>query len=586
MGRRRRRFRRRRRHAGGAARGVGTARVPARGRRRRARAGRARHARRPRRAGVPPVRVRAPGHALGFPRAPLRRCRAAVAGLEEPRRHGAVPARRHAGRLHRAQRDDLRAAPRLRLERHRRTHGRRHLARGQHAPLRPPGGGLPPPAVLALPGGARHRPAGPRLARLAARRARDAARGVLRRRDAAPGRRHHGLHHAGRAASVGQPVARAARPRRSERAPAGRPAVRGRLLHAAVHDRPPAHGQPGPPAGRARGPPRSAAHRARRAGHAGAVRRAPTCRGRRVSAWPAPVPRACRARHRSRRAAPGARAPRGGRVRRGVQHAAAADAVGHRAGRRTAAPRHRAAGRPARRRPQPAGSLRGGGHAPAAAAVGRPARRALHPRRRRVAGMERHAARGHVRLQRRHHRRGASLEPAGGRPGHLRDGAAHPFRGVLPRVFEVAARTSRLPQLGRAEGPHAQPRGPRAPALRRRARHARDRLPLLRSGRRPGRRRPARRRRRDQARAPRDGAAGALGRGVGRAGARGRRRVGRGAGALRAKQRLGPSRIVLVPDRRAGAGRRGRQPIPRPRHAGPARRRRVGLPAHPRLLPG
>ena len=71
------------------------------------------------------------------------------------------------------------------------------------------------------------------------------------------------------------------------------------------------------------------------------------------------------------RAARGAGAARGDPLRRRLQHAAAADAVGHRPGRGTAPARHRAARRPARRRPQPAGPLRGRASRTACASPGR-----------------------------------------------------------------------------------------------------------------------------------------------------------------------------------------------------------------------
>ena len=70
----------------------------------------------------------------------------------------AVSARRDARRLHRAQRDDLHAAARLRLEPDRRAHRRPLLARRPHAALRPARRGLPAPAAVARAAPCRPRP--------------------------------------------------------------------------------------------------------------------------------------------------------------------------------------------------------------------------------------------------------------------------------------------------------------------------------------------------------------------------------------------------------------------------------------------
>ena len=135
---------------------------------------------------------------------------------------------------------------------------------------------------------------------------------------------------------------------------------RRRALHAADHPRPPADGHARARAGDRGTLPGPAPRRARRAGDARAVRREQPGHRRRVSQGRTAVPGACQA-QRGRRASAGkSHASRevilAGRC---LQHAAAADALGHRAARHARALRHRGAGRPAGRRPQPAGPLRG-----------------------------------------------------------------------------------------------------------------------------------------------------------------------------------------------------------------------------------
>ena len=154
-------------------------------------------------------------------------------------------------------------------------------------------------------------------------------------------------------------------------------------------------------AARASRPP---AHRARRAGDARAVRRrrarpsaSSICKG--AAALPRP--------RRTERATPGElrevrAATRGDPVRRRIQHAAAADALGHRPGGASARARHRGARRPARRRPQPAGSLRSGRGRTACARPWRVLDGATFAqRRRRSGGAGRPSASGMYAIQRR-----------------------------------------------------------------------------------------------------------------------------------------------------------------------------------------
>ena len=126
---------------------------------------------------------------------------------------------------------------------------------------------------------------------------------------------------------------------------------------------------------------RSAADRAERARHAGPVRRSQPRDRRRISERRAPVRRASQREHRRRRDADGVGAARGHSRRRGVQHAAAADAVRHRRSRRAREMRHPRARAAEGCRTQPAGSLRGRRRQPDEEAVGRVERRHVHHRR-------------------------------------------------------------------------------------------------------------------------------------------------------------------------------------------------------------
>ena len=82
----------------------------------------------------------------------LRRPQAAGARRQilQGARRRALPARRHAGRLHRPQRHDHGVPAQPGLGRHRQDGRRPVLERGQHAPLFRAPGELPSPAVLAL----------------------------------------------------------------------------------------------------------------------------------------------------------------------------------------------------------------------------------------------------------------------------------------------------------------------------------------------------------------------------------------------------------------------------------------------------
>jgi choline dehydrogenase-like flavoprotein len=106
-----------------------------------------------------------------------------------------------------------------------------------------------------------------------------------------------------------------------------------------------------------RGARRPPPHRARRARHPRPPRRHGQGTRRRLSQGQAPLPRPRARQRRRRRGARSACDARGDPLRRHLQHAAAADALGHRPGGAPARARHRGARRPAGRGQQFAGPL-------------------------------------------------------------------------------------------------------------------------------------------------------------------------------------------------------------------------------------
>ncbi len=398
-----RRLGRRRRHARGAPGRGRHARVPARGRRRSARDAGARPARGLRRAGLPCLRLARTRRCAGTSACATTPTTNAAGARPEVRSGGTAccyPRAGDARRLHRAQRDDLHAAARLPTgTASPQLTGDASLARVAHAALRAARGRLPPPAGLAraAPCSASIRPGHGWGGWLRTEKC-DPAGGARRRRPGARADRRHDQRRsrAACATPLAQPLALAARPRRPERAPPAARQLRGRLLHAAV-DR-----------------------RHRRAGARErlldvAAQRIPTACTSSSTRWP----RACsstttarpcgveylKGKHlyrahaapssARRRAARGARAARGDPVRRRLQHAAAADAVRHRPGRRTAT---RTASRCASTCPASAATCRTATRsrvdAPHARALGGPGRRALRPRRPAVARLARARASG------------------------------------------------------------------------------------------------------------------------------------------------------------------------------------------------
>ena len=181
----------------------------------------------------------------------------------------------------------------------------------------------------------------------------------------------------------------------------------------------------------------------------------------------------------------------------------------------------------------------------------------------------------------------APLASRAGRARPLLHGVAGALRRLSAGFFRADRRPGRVPDLGHPQGAHRKPRRQRAPALApTRSTRPTGQLPLLR-----GR----------QRRAPPPTWPAVV------AGVRFVRKLtapliasgliaeelAPGAAVasdaqhrrLRARHRLGPPRVGLVRDRRRRRRRRrARQRLPRARHARPARRRRVGVPAHPRVL--
>ena len=200
--------------------------------------------------------------------------------------------------------------------------------------LLPAAGELPPPPAAAVAGAARHRSDRAWLERLAAteKAIPRAALGDDELLDVV----------AGVARSIAgdladDPAERCLRccaaPAIRTTRPVGRSSVEGAVLHAADHARPARDRHARAPARRRGAPSRPARGRARRAGDPGAVRRQRPRGRRRISARAsgstAPMPGRAPARASAREVR--ARA-RGDPRRRRLQHAAAADALGHRAG--------------------------------------------------------------------------------------------------------------------------------------------------------------------------------------------------------------------------------------------------------------
>ena len=159
-------------------------------------------------------------------------------------------------------------------------------------------------------------------------------------------------------------------------------------------------------------------------------------------------------------------APRGHPVRRHLQHAAAADAVGHRAARPNSARLTSSARRLAGSRPQPPGPVRDRrrqSHRRADLAVA--ARRHLRTWRQAVAQVGALGP-GYVQLQRRRALRRRQVPPGQGRPAArpLRDVTAGVLHRILPRLFARGRRAPQPPHMGRAEGAHPQPGRPGHPA--------------------------------------------------------------------------------------------------------------------------
>ena len=172
-------------------------------------------------------------------------------------------------------------------------------------------------------------------------------------------------------------LAVAARRRRSECAAVESRQLRGTLLHAACRRE--ATAAPAAASGCSTSPLRAAS-----ACTSSSMRsRLASCSTMPASRAASPIARASastaptrtRAREPGERAR-GARAARGHPLRRRLQHAAAADAVGNRPGSASARARHRRARRPAGRRRQPAGPLRGRADASDASPLANPRGRA------------------------------------------------------------------------------------------------------------------------------------------------------------------------------------------------------------------
>ena len=266
-------------------------------------------ARRLRRAVVPRLRLRERRDALGFLCPPL--CRRGDAGegpeirprLSRPAgRRRPLSARRHLGRLHRAQRDDPRLSAQRRLGRDRPADRRPVMERRGDAPVFHAPRKLPSPPAGARAGQARPQPVASRLGRLAPHR-KGGAGGRPRRFRAGPGaaqlgrRRVRGYRPADRAADRARRVEG-----RSERLASGRRQRRRRALYAADDARSPAHGHARAGAGDRAEISRPAAHRARRAGHPDHPRRRqPRDRGR-IFEGAAALPRSWPTRHRAGRA--------------------------------------------------------------------------------------------------------------------------------------------------------------------------------------------------------------------------------------------------------------------------------------------
>ena len=329
-----------------------------------------------------------------------------------------------------------------------------------------------------------------------------------------------------------------------------------------------------------------APRRARRARDPGAARRERPRDRRRVPRGRAALPGA-----RGSRARPRASAGRSARRREVILAGGAFNTPqllmlsGHRAARGAGAPRHRGPRGPARRGPEPPGPLRGrrgepDGLRPLEGPGGGP----LRPGRSAVPGVGGPAARS-LREQRRDPRRERALR-AGAPPARplLLRRSWRSSRATTPatrRRSPSASTTSRgrssrrTPATGRARCPSARPtRGSRRTSTSATSRKA-----------------ATRRARTSTRSSPASSSSGASTPGSSARGSSPRRRFPgehvRTDAELRDFVRAhawGHHAVLHVPDRAARAGRRADRGLPRARHAGPARGRRLGVPADPGLL--
>ena len=352
-----------------------------------------------------------------------------------PARRCALSARGDAGRLHRAQRDDLHAAARLRLGPHRHAHRRPVVARGANAPPRAPGRGLPPPPLWRALRRLGIDPTGhgwdgwlrteksiplPPSATTSwcrwcvARRALSSTAWRRRSRARCAGCAAAAIRTRGRGAAA---ASRACATRRCPRAAIAAPE------RASACSRSPRRTAIGCTSSSTRWRPRVVLDAS------GAARGVEYRKGRHLY-------RATRrARDGAGRRARSARAARGDPVRRRLQHAAAADALGHRPGRAAA-----------RRTASPSGSicrvsarnLQDRYEVAVTHRMRRPWRvldgATLRPRRSALAALEREPRR-HVRLERRGARADRPLGARAPRARPLLHGAAGALRGLSSRVF-------------------------------------------------------------------------------------------------------------------------------------------------------
>ena len=275
---------------------------------------------------------------------------------------------------------------------------------------------------------------------------------------------------------------------------------------------------------------------------------------------------------------------RGDPRRRRLQHAAALDAVRHRPEASSSRSTDSGARESARRRQEPAGPLRGRRHQQAPAGLDDPEGRDLHPRPIRSAGNGRAGARASTPPM-------APPSPSSSarwksvRCRTCSFCADRQIRRLLARLFQDHRRQQELSDLVHPQGAHRKPRRHRRAALGRSARSAGDQFPLFQGGHRQERRRSRLGGRRHQVRAHADQAGDGAGHHRGGGTARKERADRRATRPVRAGQGLGPPRLLHLPDR-AGerSGGRARQQFPRLRREQSARRRCLGVPAHPRLL--